>query len=77
MGLVGSHSNMTIPFYVATPIFEGAFLLNNGDKTKEQLINELAASETERKQTEKRLARLKLILRAIGDVNQLINKEKD
>jgi len=51
--------------------------MNNGDKTKEQLINELAASETERKQTEKRLARLKLILRAIGDVNQLITKEKD
>ena len=77
MGLVGNHSNMTMPFYVATPIFEGAFLMNNGDKTKEQLINELAVSETERKQTERRLARLRLILRAIGDVNQLITKEKD
>ena len=68
---------MKMPLYGDTSIFEGAFLMNNGDKTKEQLINELAASETERKQTEKRLARLKLILRAIGDVNQLITKEKD
>ena len=51
--------------------------MNNGDKTKEQLISELAISETERKQTERRLARLRLILRAIGDVNQLITKEKD
>ena len=80
MGVDGSHSNMTMPFYVATPIFEGASLMkdgNNGDKTKEQLINELAASEAERKQAEKRLERLNLVLRAIGNVNQLIAKEKD
>ena len=78
--MVGSHSNMTMPFYVATPIFEGASLMkdgHNGDKTKEQLINELAASEAERKQAEKRLERLNLVLRAIGNVNQLIAKEKD
>jgi hypothetical protein len=80
MGVDGSHSNMTMPFYVATPIFEGASLMkdgNNGDKTKEQLINELEASEAEHKQAEKRLERLNLILRTIGNVNQLITKEKD
>ena len=68
---------MTMPFYGDTPIFEGVFLMNDGDKTKEQLINELEASEAERKQAEKRLERLNLVLRAIGNVNQLITKEKD
>ena len=80
MGVVGRHSNMTMPFYGATPIFEVASLMkdgNNGDKTKEQLIDELAASEAKRKQAEKRLERLNLILRTIGNVNQLIAKEKD
>ena len=50
---------------------------SNGDKTKEQLINELKASEAERKKVEKRLEHLNLVLRAIGNVNQLLTKEKD
>ena len=50
MGVDGSHSNMTMPFYGATPIFGGAFLMKrDGDKIKKQLINELEVSEAKRK----------------------------
>jgi len=70
MGVVDRHSNMTTPFYAAIPIFEGAFLMKrNGDKTREQLIDELEASEAERRKAEKRLERLHLVLRTIGNVN--------
>lgn len=78
MGVVGRHGNMIIPLYVVTPIFEDAFSMKrNGDKTREQLIDELEASEAKRRKAEKRLERLNLVLRAIGNVNQLIDKEKD
>ena len=50
---------------------------SNGDKTKEQLIHELKASEAERKKAERQLEHLNLVLRAIGNVNHLIDKEKD
>ena len=43
MEMVGSHSNMTMPFYVAAPIFEGVHKMKDSDKTKKQLIDELEA----------------------------------
>ncbi|MDD5590431.1 MAG: hypothetical protein PHY18_00700 [Dehalococcoidales bacterium] len=48
----------------------------NGDKTKEQLINELTASEARRRNAEKRIERLNVVLRAIGNVNRILDKEK-
>ena len=39
IGTVGSHSNMTMPFYVTTPIFEQALLMKDSDRTREYLIN--------------------------------------
>ncbi len=38
--MVGSHSNMTMPFYVTTPIFEQVLLMKDSDRTREYLIND-------------------------------------
>jgi len=61
--------------------------MKDKDKTKEQLLYELAklrqrcteleASETERKQMEEKIIHLNKVLRSIRKVNQLITKEKD
>ena len=51
---------MTIPFYVAAPIFGGGmFLMKASDKTKEQLINELA-------ETGRKMKKAIFILTAVG-----------
>ena len=60
--MVGCYSNITVPFYAATPIFEGMFLMKDSDKTKEQLISELEALELEHRHTEEKLREKKCMV---------------